>query len=164
MQDKAVDDETLVDQESAVARKPEQAANTKKTNLVESEEAGMADQVVVASIVPCTSAESLESGEEVSSSPNGVGVTIKTPIDSVMSPAKMSRTDFGPAIPSSLEALYGSSPELPHKDASCSSQLFVEKSVKMGVEFSQSPWGSSVSPQGDSVSQQDSSLEENIDN
>ena len=119
----------------------------------------MADEVKVASSVPSASAVSLESGEKVSSS-HELGVTIKTPNDSVLNPAKLSRTDSGPAIPSSLEALYGSSPELPHKDAGYSAHLSVENSEKVGEEFSQSPWGSSIIPLIDSNRQQGSSLEE----
>ena len=89
------------------------------------------------------------------------GVSMKTPIDSILKPVKLARGDNGSAIPTSCEALFGSSPDLHHKDPasnSCSPQL-PPGSERVGEEFSQSPWGSSISPQEDSARRQDSGLE-----
>ena len=91
-------------------------------------------------------------------------MTIKSPSDSVLNFAKLSRNESGSAIPTSCEAMYGSSPDLPHKDPSASkSSSSLECSVKVGEVFSQSQWGSSVCPELSSDRQQDSSLEEHLD-
>ena len=89
-------------------------------------------------------------------------VNIMSPADTFLSPAKFAKVDSGSVITSSCEALMGSSPELPHKEAgfakTCSSQL----AGNVGEDFSQSPWGSSISPQENSGRHQDPSLEENM--
>ena len=96
-----------------------------------------------------------------------VEVSMITPIDSILKPIKLARSDSGLAIPTSCESLFGSSPDLHHKDPGFSNsglpQFPLDAAERVGEEFSQSPWGSSVSPE-DSVRQQDSSLEENLDN
>ena len=76
-------------------------------------------------------------------------VTIMSPNDSILHPAKFSRlTDS--AVPSSCEGLLGSSPELPHKDARGSSQVLVpltEDVLKLRLEGEDhSLYGSSISP------------------
>ena len=94
-------------------------------------------------------------------------VTIKSPVDSVLNPAKLSRNDSGSAIPTSCESLFGSSPDLPHKDPGLSKlscyQNSLNDSEQVGEVFSQSQWGSSICPQLSSGHQQDSSLEENLE-
>ena len=88
-------------------------------------------------------------------------VNIKDPSDIVLSPAKLAKDDFGSAIPTSCESLLGSSPELPHKEAGFS-KVSSQTAEKVGEDFSQPPWGSSISPQESSGRHQDSSLEENM--
>ena len=94
-------------------------------------------------------------------------VTMKSPIDSVLNPAKLSRDDSGSAILTSCESLFGSSPDLPHKDPGPSKlschQSSLDSSGKVGEVFSKSQWGSSICPQLSSDHQQDSSLEEHLE-
>ena len=76
--------------------------------------------------------------EAVSLEP-GSGVTMKSPSDSVLNSAKLSRNESGSAIPTSCESLYGSSPDLPHKDPGSSKsschQSLLDSSGKVGEVF-----------------------------
>ena len=86
------------------------------------------------------------------------GVTIKAPVDSILSPFKCARHDSGPAIPSSCESVFGSSPDLPHKDPHVQ-LLPVRSDTGPEVSSLQSPvstqFGSSICPEIRTMSMED---------
>ena len=77
-------------------------------------------------------------------------VTITSPCDSILNPAKLSKIGAGSAVPSSCEPILGSSPDLPHKDTrgnySLDTSLTQQGLGDDKVEEVCSQYGSSISP------------------
>ena len=76
-------------------------------------------------------------------------VSITSPSDNILNPAKLSKLGTGSAVPTSCESVLGSSPDLPHKDARGVPSSDLSASQSLGVEkveevFTQ--YGSSISP------------------
>ena len=76
-------------------------------------------------------------------------VSITSPSDNILNPAKLSKLGTGSAVPTSCESVLGSSPDLPHKDARGLPSSDLSASQKLGldkVEEVSTQYGSSISP------------------
>ena len=116
--------------------------------------------------VPATSNESTD-GEFAVQELAGPGqfssvmsVNIKSPDDSVINSAKLSKHESGAVIPSSCETLLATSPDLHHKGAGMSGHHTQEpiksgSSGSVGKVFPESQWGSSISPENKSISMEE---------